>query len=78
MSSSPMPMIVSVDDHIIEPSDLFVSRFPSKYLDQAPRVERRNIISTKMVGAGVYELVEGPEGRPADCWIYDDKVIYVH
>ncbi|MEI7999944.1 MAG: amidohydrolase family protein [Actinomycetes bacterium] len=72
-----LPLIVSVDDHIIEPADMFTSRFPKKLLDQAPRVERRNVISTKMVGAGVYELVEGPEGRPADCWIYEDNVIYV-
>ena len=73
-----MPMIVSVDDHIIEPADMFTSRFPSKYLDQAPRVERRNIRGAKMVGAGTYELDEDPSGRPADCWIYDDKTIYVH
>ncbi|MBM3658324.1 MAG: amidohydrolase [Actinobacteria bacterium] len=78
MSSGPLPMIVSVDDHIIEPPDLWISRFPSKLADQAPRVERRNIVSTRMVGAGIYELIEGDEGRPADCWIYDDKVIYVH
>jgi predicted TIM-barrel fold metal-dependent hydrolase len=32
--------LVSVDDHLIEPPDLFDGRMPAKYADQAPRVER--------------------------------------
>ena len=30
--------IVSVDDHVVEPPDAFVDRFPAKYRDDAPRV----------------------------------------
>jgi predicted TIM-barrel fold metal-dependent hydrolase len=33
-------ILVSVDDHIIEPPDLFVGHLPSKYEDRAPRIER--------------------------------------
>jgi hypothetical protein len=32
--------IVSVDDHLIEPPDVFDGRLPSKLADRAPRVER--------------------------------------
>jgi hypothetical protein len=32
--------LVSVDDHLTEPPDLFVGRVPSQYADRAPRVER--------------------------------------
>jgi predicted TIM-barrel fold metal-dependent hydrolase len=34
-------VLVSVDDHIIEPPDLFAGRLPSKYAADAPRIERR-------------------------------------
>lgn len=30
--------IVSVDDHVVEPPDTFVDRFPSRFADAAPRV----------------------------------------
>ena len=31
-------IIVSVDDHVVEPRDLFEGRLPAKYADRAPRV----------------------------------------
>src|SRR4051812_46451650 len=30
--------IVSVDDHVVEPPDAFVDRFPARFRDQAPRI----------------------------------------
>ncbi len=30
--------IISVDDHVVEPPDAFVDRFPAKYRDDAPRI----------------------------------------
>ena len=33
-------ILVSVDDHLVEPPDMFDGRIPAKYADQAPRVER--------------------------------------
>lgn len=30
--------IVSVDDHVVEPPDIFEDRFPSRFADQAPRI----------------------------------------
>jgi Predicted metal-dependent hydrolase of the TIM-barrel fold len=30
--------IVSVDDHVVEPPDAFIDRFPAKYQDDAPRI----------------------------------------
>ena len=35
-----IPKIISVDDHVVEPPDLWVERLPSKYKDKGPRVER--------------------------------------
>ena len=33
-------VFISVDDHVVEPPDMFDGRLPAKYADQAPRVER--------------------------------------
>src|SRR5680860_1058491 len=33
-------VLVSVDDHLVEPPDLFDGRLPAKYREQAPRVEQ--------------------------------------
>ena len=35
-----LPLIISVDDHVVEPPTLWTDRLPQKYLDRAPRVER--------------------------------------
>ena len=34
-------ILISVDDHLIEPPDMFEGRLPARFADQAPRVERR-------------------------------------
>jgi hypothetical protein len=31
-------ILISVDDHVIEPPDMFVGRLPGKYADDAPRM----------------------------------------
>jgi predicted TIM-barrel fold metal-dependent hydrolase len=33
-------IFISVDDHVVEPPDLFEGRLPARFADQAPRVER--------------------------------------
>ena len=33
-------VFISVDDHVVEPPDMFEGRLPQKYADAAPRVER--------------------------------------
>jgi predicted TIM-barrel fold metal-dependent hydrolase len=35
-------ILVSVDDHLVEPPHMFEGRLPAKYADVAPRVERRD------------------------------------
>lgn len=34
-------ILISVDDHVIEPPDMFVGRLPTKYADDAPRLVHR-------------------------------------
>ena len=35
-------ILISVDDHLVEPPNMFEGRLPAKYADAAPRVEHRD------------------------------------
>ena len=70
MTATDLPMIISVDDHIIEPPTLFQRWLPMKYQDQAPRVERRLISKESKLFNG---LVEDPDGDPGDVWLFGDS-----
>lgn len=65
-----IPKIISIDDHIIEPPDVWTSRLPSKYADVMPRSARGK--ATMRYYGGVFTFDEDPEGELADWWIYED------
>lgn len=71
------PLIVSVDDHVVEPSHVWERWLPARFRDRGPRVERRGIGSMKHIGGGAYEQTFDPDGPQADCWIYED-LVYIH
>src|SRR3954471_7419145 len=73
-----LPKIVSVDDHVVEPPGVWVDRLPAKLRDRGPRIEQHRIADIVMSGPGIYDLKVDDEGEPADCWVYDGRVIYVH
>ena len=68
-----IPRIISVDDHVVEPPDLWTSRLPAKYQDRAPRVVRdRGVFHIK---GGSFSFEKGhPDGDWGDWWLYDDLV----
>jgi predicted TIM-barrel fold metal-dependent hydrolase len=71
---SPIPRIISVDDHIVEPQTLWLDRLPSQYHDRAPRIERLKGRLALEGGQGML-LVEDPDAPDAqwgDQWRYDD------
>ena len=37
-SESVIPKIISVDDHVVEPRDVWVDRLPKRYRDVGPRI----------------------------------------
>jgi predicted TIM-barrel fold metal-dependent hydrolase len=71
---SDFPLIVSVDDHVVEPAHLWERWLPAKFRDAGPKVERRGIGSMKHVGGGTYEQTFDPDGPKADCWVFEDLV----
>ena len=68
-----IPRIISVDDHVVEPPDLWTSRLPSKYADRCPRVERDSAVFN--FEGGVFSYEKGVKnGSPCDWWLYDDLI----
>jgi predicted TIM-barrel fold metal-dependent hydrolase len=52
-------VLVSVDDHVVEPPDMFEGHVPERYKDQAPRSVRKDL----------------PDGGHYDVWVYEDAEI---
>ena len=69
-----IPMIVSVDDHVVEPPHLWQTWLPEKYRDRGPRSERRGIGTMRHIGGGTYEQTYEPDGPQGDCWVFEDLV----
>lgn len=65
-----IPKIISVDDHVVEPPNLWQDRLPAQYLDRAPRIVREKV---RMSLLGGYSFETGVEdGVECDVWYYDD------
>jgi predicted TIM-barrel fold metal-dependent hydrolase len=68
-----IPLIISVDDHVVEPPDLWSARLPAKYQDRGPRVVRDRAKFSFTGGNFSYE--KGVEdGEWCDWWLYDELV----
>jgi predicted TIM-barrel fold metal-dependent hydrolase len=68
-----LPKIISVDDHVVEPPELWQERLPAKYRERGPRIERRKLKrSAGGTGGANMGFVEGPDGQWCDVWLYDD------
>jgi predicted TIM-barrel fold metal-dependent hydrolase len=70
---SEMPKIISMDDHLIEPPDLWQSRLPAKYKDEGPRVVNAPRGKFVLDGAN-YREVPGDGPEMASWWHYEDHI----
>ncbi len=64
-------MIISVDDHVVEPPNVWQDRLPSKYADVGPRIVRAPMPEVEYRG-GSLKVKPGSEGVPVDWWYYED------
>ena len=68
-----LPRIISVDDHVVEPPDLWSSRLPARYQDTGPRVVRDR--AKFSFQGGVFSYEKGvADGEWCDWWLYDQLV----
>jgi predicted TIM-barrel fold metal-dependent hydrolase len=76
VTKTQLPKIISVDDHVIEPPNVWTSRLPRNLRSVGPRVERLAVDSR--LEDGKLRTVRSSEGRVSDCWVYEDKLIQLH
>jgi predicted TIM-barrel fold metal-dependent hydrolase len=68
-----LPRIISVDDHVVEPPELWQERLPAKYREIGPRVVRRKLTrSAGGTGGANMGFVDDPDGQWCDVWLYED------
>ena len=67
------PKIVSVDDHVVEPPNVWQDRLPAKYKDIGPRTMRAPLGEMKFVG-GKFSYAQSDDGPMCDWWLYEDLV----
>ena len=69
-----LPNMISVDDHVMEPKDLWQRELPASLRDVAPRVSREKV-KLAFIG-GHYGFERGAEdGQWCDIWLYEDLVV---
>ena len=64
-------MIISVDDHVVEPPNVWQDRLPSKYAEVGPRIVRAPMPEVEYRG-GSLKVKPGSEGVPVDWWYYEE------
>ncbi len=69
-----IPLLVSVDDHVIEPPHLWERWITPRFRERAPRVERIGCTHMGYVG-GVFGFETGEGGTPCDWWRFEDLLI---
>ena len=75
-SKTEIPMIISVDDHLVEPQHLWQTWLPNKFKEKGPRVERRRLGEMLWVGGSkMYEYeLDAPDAPWCDIWFYEGLV----
>ena len=65
-----IPKIISVDDHVVEPPDLWTSTAPASIRDRVPRVEHG--FAEFGWSAGKHLTKRTESGLACDWWVYED------
>jgi predicted TIM-barrel fold metal-dependent hydrolase len=65
------PLLVSADDHVVEPADLWTSRLPARYREIGPHVVRERVSHIKRASLNL-QVEQSDDGAWADVWHYED------
>jgi predicted TIM-barrel fold metal-dependent hydrolase len=69
-----LPKIISVDDHVLEPKDLWQRELPASLRERGPKVSREKV--RLAFTGGHYGFERGAEdGQWCDIWCFDDLVV---
>ena len=64
-----LPLIISVDNHVLEPGDLWISRLPGRFVDRAPQLVR---VKGRFQGGPRGTWGPDDEGTWGDIWQFED------
>jgi predicted TIM-barrel fold metal-dependent hydrolase len=67
------PKIISVDDHVVEPANVWSDRLPTRYADVGPRVVRAPVGEMTFIGGKFSPRMGQPgDGPDVDWWLYEE------
>ncbi|MFE0739300.1 amidohydrolase, partial [Streptomyces sp. NPDC058855] len=68
------PLIISVDDHTVEPATVWQDRLPKRYLDTGPRIVRAPLKEMSFLGGRFRPVMGAPgdDGPIGDWWVYEN------
>jgi predicted TIM-barrel fold metal-dependent hydrolase len=69
------PKVISMDDHVIEPPDLFERWLPEKFREAGPHVIRRRVRGFGNPQEGFNLLFDDEGEQLADCWQFGDLLV---
>lgn len=73
-----IPLIISVDDHVVEPPTLWSDRLPAALQDRGPRTERRHGVIDYINGRATFAEGDGPGAAWTDVWRYESLAWPLH
>ncbi|MYB28516.1 MAG: amidohydrolase, partial [Acidimicrobiaceae bacterium] len=68
-----LPLIISVDDHVMEPKDLWQQQLPPSMRARGPRVVQEKVRLHFTGGHYGFERND-PDGQWCDVWLFEDSV----
>jgi predicted TIM-barrel fold metal-dependent hydrolase len=68
--AAPIPRIISVDDHVVEPPHVWQRWLPARLREAGPRVVRDSYTVEWVDGTQVFR--KGGDGPETDWWVYED------
>lgn len=69
-----LPLIISVDDHVLEPRDLWQHELPAAVRARGPKVSRERVKLQFTGGHYGFER-DAPDGQWCDVWVFDDLAV---
>jgi predicted TIM-barrel fold metal-dependent hydrolase len=73
-AATELPLIISVDDHVMEPRDLWQRELPASLRSRGPRTVRERV--RLEFSGGHYGFVrDAPDGDWCDVWLFDDMAV---
>ena len=70
--AEPLPLIISVDDHVVEPPNVWQDRLPAKYARRRSPGRACAHARARVPRVDSSRSSPGREGTPVDWWYYED------